>query len=117
MPPQLVAVENLLNRRFLVSDLTLMGIDLDQVAGVIIEDQYGNRVPPNLLKSRMNDLLVVTVPNKLVKEGPCTIEIVSGNCHTQRIDGLLEATVLQGRQPGDDNLGSVPYTPTEEELE
>ncbi len=117
MPPQLVTIENLLNRRFLVSDLTMTGIDLDQVAGVMIEDQFGNRVPPNLLKSRLNDMMVVTVPNKMVKAGPCTIEIVSGNCFTQRIDGILEATVLEERQPGDDNLGAVPYTPTKEELE
>lgn len=113
LPPQVTAVENVINRRFLVSDLTLHGLDLDQVAGLVIIDSHGRRVPPNLLKSRVNEQMTVTVPSKLVKAGPCVLELVSGNCLEQRIAGILEATVLDIRQPGDDNLGSVPV-PSEE---
>ena len=106
--PAVTEMRGIMNRSFLFSDLSLLGIDLDQVARLIFIDENGKRVSPKVVKSRQPERIDVRMANKAVSDGLCGLEFMNaGGLISHHCDAVL-AKALDCRQPGDDNQGVIP---------
>jgi hypothetical protein len=107
-PPLLTEISGRLNKRFIASTLTLRGLELDRLVGLVLIDHRGDRLFPagvTLLSPRRVEF---AFGNGRAASGLCDIEYAGPDGCTQRLTGVVQAAFLSERLPGDTNRGAKP---------
>lgn len=108
MQPLITSIEGILNQRFIKSRIYVEGYDLDRLVRFVLLDGEGARLHPARVAMHTPERMELLFVTKSVAMGRCDVEIGNPEGGLDTLRAAVEARILDYRQPGDTNMGTVP---------